>query len=135
MVLIPVAIGVFYVFAAAGAIRDWRPLVWAACLLSIGVAVLSTTAIVASDFSVLKIDSEMGDPPMVAVSPNGGTVLLDSIPGAVTAEMRRMHASAVKRQKITVALLLLVSIGSSAVVVMHGFAWRWLIHGKATLVR
>jgi hypothetical protein len=135
MVVIPVAIGVFYVVSAAGAIRDWKPLVWSACLLSIGVAVLSTTAVVANDFAVLQIDSEMGDPPMVAVSPTRGTIVLDSIPEATLAEMRRNYASVVKRQKITVALLLLVSIGSCAVVLMHGYAWKWLILGKAAKIR
>lgn len=131
MVVIPVAIGVFYVGSAAGAIRDWRLLIWSACLISAGVSVLSTTAVVANDFAILQLHSEMGDPPMVAVSPNGGIVILDSIPDAATVEMRRIHASAVKRQIITVALLLLVSIGSCAVVLMHGYAWRWLILGKA----
>jgi len=108
---------------------------WSACLISAGVAVLSTTAVVANDFAVLQINSEMGDPPMAAVSPNGGIVVLDSIPDAVIAEMRRIHASAVKRQIITVALLLLVSIGSCAVILMHGFAWRWLILGKAARIK
>jgi hypothetical protein len=68
----------------------------------------------------------MGDPPLVAVSPNGGQVELDSIPESTLVEMRRRNASAVRRQKVTAALLLLVSVGSCAVVVMHGRAWKWL---------
>jgi len=131
MVVIPVTIGVLYIASAAGAIREWRPLMWLACLISIGVAVLSTAAVSANDFAVFQLSSDMGDPPMVAVSPTGEIVVLDSIPDAATAEMRRINASAVKMQTITVALLLLVSIGSCAVVLMHGVAWRWVILGKA----
>ncbi len=130
MVVIPIAIGVLYVVSAAGAIREWRPLMWLACLISVGVAVLSTAALVANNFAIFQIDSDMGNPPMVAVSPTGEIVVLDSIPDAAIAEMRRINASAVKMQTVTVALLLLVSIGSCAVVLMHGIAWRWVILGK-----
>jgi len=104
---------------------------WLACLITIGVAVLSTAAVSANDFAVFQLSSDMGDPPMVAVSPTGEIVVLDSIPDAATAEIRRINASAMKMQTITVALLLLVSIGSCAVVLMHGVAWRWVILGKA----
>lgn len=135
MVVIPVAIGIFYVVAAAGAMRDWKPLMWSACLLSIGIAVLSTTAVVGNDFAVFQIESEMGSPPMVAMSPTEGTILLDRYPEATLAEMRRNYASVVKRQKITVALLLLVSIGSCAVVLLHGYAWKWLTRETASCIR
>ncbi len=33
MVVIPVTIGVLYIASAAGAIREWRPLMWLACLI------------------------------------------------------------------------------------------------------
>lgn len=127
MVVIPISIGIFYVFSAAGAFRDSKPLVWSACLLSLAVAVLSTTAVVANDFAVLRIESEMGGTPLVAVSPNGSQIALDSIPESTLVEMRRRYASAVKRQRVTAALLLLVSVGSCAVVIMHGRAWKWLL--------
>ncbi len=131
MVVIPIAIGVIYVVSAAGAIRDWRLLIWLACLMSVGVAVISTAAVSAIDFAVFQLSSDMGDPPMVAVSPTGETVVLDNIPDTTMAEMRRIHGSAVKMQKIRMAFLLIVSIGSCAVVFLHGFAWRWVILGKA----
>ena len=127
MVVIPVAIGVFYVISAAGALRDWKPLMWSACLLSLAVAVFSTTAVVANDFAVFRIESEMGDPPLVAMSPNGGHVQLERIPESTLIEMRRDYASAINRQRVIAALLLLISIGSCAVVVMYGRAWKWLI--------
>ncbi|MCH8135979.1 MAG: hypothetical protein IIB77_08390 [Proteobacteria bacterium] len=132
MVVIPLAIGVIYVVSAAGAIRDWRLLIWLACLMSVGVAVISTAAVSAIDFAVFQLSSGMGDPPMVAASPSltGEVVILDSIPDAAIAEMHRIYASSVKMQKIRMALLLLVSIGSGAVVLMHGIAWRWVILGK-----
>ncbi len=62
MVVIPVTIGVLYIASAAGAIREWRPLMWLACLISIGVAVLSTAAVSANDFAVFQLSSDMGDP-------------------------------------------------------------------------
>lgn len=127
MVVVPVAIGAFYVLSAAGAMRDWKPLVWSACLLSVAVAVLSTMAVVANDFAIFQIDEEMGDPPMVAVSSTGQTIVLDSIPESTLDEMRLNYASDVRRQKISAAMLLLVSIGSCAVVIMHGYAWKWLV--------
>ena len=99
---------------------------WSACLLSLGVAVLSTTAVVANDFAVFRLESEMGGSPLVTVSPNGGQIELDSIPESTLVEMRRNYASAVLRQRVTAALLLLVSVGSCAVVIMHGRAWKWL---------
>lgn len=126
MVVIPVAIGVFYIVSAAGAFRDWKPLMWSACLLSLGVAGLSTTAVVANDFAVFRAESEMGDLPMVALPPDGGLIELDSIPENSRAEMRRDYASVVRRQRVIATLLLLVSIGSCAVVLMHGYAWKWL---------
>lgn len=127
MVAIPVAVGIFYVVSAAGAIRDWKPLVWSACLLSVAVAVLSTMAVVANDFAIFQIDEEMGVPPTVAVSSTGRTIVLDSIPASMLDQMRLNHASDVRKRKILVAMVLLVSIGSCAVVVMHGYAWKWLV--------
>lgn len=136
MVIIPLAIGVLYIASAIGALRDWRPLVWLACLMSVGLAVLSTAAIPAIDFTVFQLSSDMGDPPMVAASPsNGEIVILDSIPDTTIAEMRRVHASAVNMQRIRMVLLLLVSFGSCAVVLMHGIAWRWVILGENASVK
>lgn len=134
MVVFVLAIGVFYIVAAAGAIRDCKPLMWSACLLSIGVAALSVTAVVANDFAVLRIESEMGDPPMVAVSPGGSVSSLHEIPEEALKEMRREHASELRWQRVVAALLLLVSIGSCAVVLMHGFAWKWLVLPNRKLV-
>lgn len=125
MVVISVSIGVIYIDSAIGAIRDWRPLVWTACVLSAGVAILSTTAVVSNDFAVLRIDSQMGEPPKVAVSPTGGLIALESIPDDVLAEMHSNYASDVKRQRVTVGLLLLVSLGSCAVVLLHLYAWQF----------
>lgn len=127
MVVVPVALGVLYVVAAAVAFFDRKPFMWLAGILSLTVLALSTAAILASGFAVFQIESEMGDPPMVAVSPGGGYVELESIPESTLAEMRENYASVVRRQRAIVALLLLVSFGSCAVVIMHGFAWKWLI--------
>jgi len=127
MVVIPVAIGLFYIFAAVGAFRDWKPLVWSACLLSLGVLFLCTTAIVANNFAVFRIESEMGKPPMVAVSPTGNIIELENIPESTLAEMRKDYASMVRRQRLMVALLSIVAAGSCAVVLMHGLAWKWLV--------
>lgn len=133
MVVIPVAIGVFYVISAAGAFRDWKPAMWSAFLLSLGVLGLSTTAIFANNFGVFRIESEMGDPPMVVVSSTGDHRKIDSIPEGTLVEMRRDYASVVARQRVIAALMLLVAVGSWAVVFMHGFAWQWLVSSIRSL--
>ena len=135
MVVIVIAIGVFYIVSAAGAFRDWKPFIWSACLLSLGVAGLSTNALVADDFAVFRIESEMGDPPMVVVSPGGDVIELDDIPGSSLANMRRDYDSVVRRQRVVAVLLLLVSIGSCAAVLMHTYAWKWLVLGKIDHIR
>lgn len=129
MVVIPVAMGVAYAAFAAGAIRNHKPSIWIACALSIAVAMLSTGTLSANGFAILNIEREMGPIPPVAVSSGGDVVMLDSIPESAREEIRRIHASAVRRQEIIATLLLLVSVGSCAVVLLHGVAWRWMISG------
>jgi hypothetical protein len=130
MVVIPVGIGIIYIILATGACRDWKLSMWLACLMSVGVALLSTIAVGVNDFSIMRIDSDMSEVPALAVSPSGNVVQLDSISNGTTAELRRIHATAAKMQTIVATLLIFVSLGSCAVVLMHAIAWRWMIFGK-----
>jgi hypothetical protein len=130
MVLIPVGIGVSYIILSMGACRDRKLSMWLACLVSASVALLSALAIGANDFAIMRTDSEMGEAPAAAVSPGGNVVWLDTIPDERMAELRRVHAIDVRTQTVVALLLIFVAFGSAAVLVMHGFAWRWLIFGK-----
>lgn len=130
MVLIPVGIGILYIILAAGACRDRRLSMWLAFLMSAGIAVLTSLAIGANDFAVLRIDSELREIPFVAVSPSGDVVELDSISDETMAELQRIHAASARSQTVMVILLIFVSLGSGAVLVMHAFAWRWLVFSR-----
>ena len=130
MAIMALPVGFHYILAAVGAILNWRPAMWLACLASFVVA-LSFTALGGSRaYFAFQQNSVTSAMPTAAVTATGEVIVLDNLPAEALAEYQRRQASIRRRDTFETTLLLLVAAGSWAVVLLHALEWRWMVSGK-----
>jgi hypothetical protein len=122
---LPAAVGVVYIFAALGAIRDRRHAKWLAAVLSVLIAWLAVLAVVRADFDLRWPQRGTEGSLAWAVDSAGSPGSLDDS-DALIAELERTRAAADYRHLAMLVLLVFVATAACAVVLLHVPAWSWL---------
>ncbi len=135
MAIIATVVGLFYVLCAVGAMKNVRPAIWLAFLVSVSLTLWSAIGVQSSISSGYNYFSgryegsgEDLNVPAAVASPEGGDfVPLLVVPPELTDEQLRAMQMRVDYMPY---LLLAFVLVSATVVVLHVISWRWMITGQ-----